>query len=202
MREWSEDVGCGDRERPRGEGGADELRREGERYELCWLSGEGNGEAGRYASMVGRRAMWFSQAPADKKAHIAAMQARGMRVAMVGDGLNDAGALKQADVGVALVEDLYAFSPASDLILHASSLPALSPMLAYALQARKTIRMLFVVSLLYNIIGLFFAVQGLLTPVVAAILMPISSITVVLVALLRNDWTSWRVGLSKPFAKI
>lgn len=189
-------------QKPMRDGVADELRRLGERYELFLLSGDGNGEAARYASMFGRRAMWFSQSPADKMAHIAAMQARGMRVAMVGDGLNDAGALKQADVGVALVEDLYAFSPASDLILHASSLPALSPMLAYALQARKTIRMLFVVSLLYNIIGLFFAVQGLLTPVVAAILMPISSITVVLVALLRNEWTSWRVGLSKPFAKI
>lgn len=178
-------------------GVSDELKRLRSHHELHLLSGDSDAEASLFEPLFGANAMRFEQSPADKMAFIEALQASGHRVAMIGDGLNDAGALKQADLGVALVDDLYAFSPASDMILHASGLQALGPMLQFAREAHKTVHWLFVISLVYNVIGLGFAVQGLLTPVVAAILMPISSMTVVGVALVRTGWAWRKAGLAR-----
>jgi Cu+-exporting ATPase len=98
---------------------------------------------------------------------------------MIGDGLNDAGALRQSNVGIAVVDDISSFSPASDAILEAKSLNKLQDFLFMAKNARIIIWISFIISFLYNITGLSFAVAGLLTPILAAILMPLSSITVV-----------------------
>ncbi|RIV17737.1 HAD family hydrolase, partial [Fibrisoma montanum] len=124
----------------------------------------------------------FQCRPPEKLAFIQQLQAKGRRVVMIGDGLNDAGALKQADVGIAVSEDTVQFTPSSDAILDASSLTRLPGFLRYSRFAMRLIRFSFCISLLYNGVGLWFAVAGNLSPVVAAILMPLSSATMLLIA--------------------
>jgi Cu+-exporting ATPase len=122
----------------------------------------------------------FKQDPVGKLNYVEALQKKGKKVLMIGDGLNDAGALQQADLGIAVANDVHSFSPASDGILEASKI---SNLLHYTTVAQGTLRIVkasFVLSLLYNSVGLFFAVQGLLTPVIAAILMPLSSISIII----------------------
>lgn len=121
----------------------------------------------------------FHQSPQMKLEYIRSLQENGKRVLMFGDGLNDAGALKQSDVGIAVSDNIYQFSPACDGILdagHFSKLPNIMELAAYGKQALK---ICFLFSLLYNIVGLSFAATGMLSPLIAAILMPLSSITVV-----------------------
>src|SRR4030095_8161820 len=111
---------------------------------------------------------------------------------MVGDGLNDAGALQQADVGVAVVEQVGTFSPASDVILDAAQLPRLSEVLAFSRCAARVVRAGFVVSGLYNVVGVSIAAAGLLSPLVCAVLMPLSSVTVVLFSIAATRWMARR----------
>jgi Cu+-exporting ATPase len=106
---------------------------------------------------------------------------------MLGDGLNDAGALRQANVGVSVVDDVYSFSPASDAILNGEKLIALNDYMNFSKFSMNVVKWSYAFSLLYNIIGLSFALTGHLTPLVAAILMPLSSISVVLFVTLMTN---------------
>ena len=123
--------------------------------------------------------MYFHQSPTDKLEFVKSLQEKGREVLMIGDGLNDAGALAQSDVGLAISEDINVFSPACDAILEASKFRSLYDYIKASKKAVSIIKMSFVLSFLYNIVGLYFAVTGQLAPVVAAILMPLSSITIV-----------------------
>ncbi|MCC6397334.1 MAG: HAD-IC family P-type ATPase [Bacteroidetes bacterium] len=150
------------------------------RYDVMLLSGDSDHEREALKQRFGESVpMHFNQSPADKLSFIAALQQRGKAVLMVGDGLNDAGALKQADVGVALTDDTTAFTPACDAILDGSRLTRLDEFLKFARSSRTVVLLAYAISVLYNVIGLSFAVRGALSPVIAAILMPVSSITVV-----------------------
>jgi Cu+-exporting ATPase len=124
--------------------------------------------------------MYFKQTPTDKLAFIKSLQLKGRKVFMLGDGLNDAGALRQANFGMVISENQNNFTPASDAILAASKLDKLAAYLTYAIKSKKLVYLAYGFALIYNAIGLYFAVQGALSPVVAAILMPTSSITVVI----------------------
>ncbi|MRR10767.1 hypothetical protein EG831_12000 [bacterium] len=101
---------------------------------------------------------------------------------MVGDGLNDAGAFQQSDVAVAVVEKIGAFSPASDVILPAAKVGRLGALLGYSRSMASVVRGCFVVSAMYNVIGIGIASAGYLSPLVSAVLMPVSSVSVVLLA--------------------
>ena len=114
---------------------------------------------------------------------------------MVGDGLNDAGALQESTVGVAISDQVSHFSPASDAILDASSFQKIPAFLSFAKSSRNIIKASFVLSFLYNIVGISLAVNGLLSPVVCAILMPLSSISVVIFTTLATNLLAYRKGL-------
>ncbi|HTY86467.1 MAG TPA: heavy metal translocating P-type ATPase metal-binding domain-containing protein [Candidatus Acidoferrum sp.] len=176
------------------------VARLGSRFELALLSGDNEREAARFRALFGERAtLRFNRSPADKLEFIRELQHGGRRVMMVGDGLNDAGALRQADVGVAVVESLGAFSPASDVILDALQLPRLAEVLAFSRQAARVVRLGFVISALYNLAGLSIAAAGLLAPMVCAVLMPLSSATVLAFACGMTAWSGRRIfALSKP----
>lgn len=121
----------------------------------------------------------FEQTPKDKYNYIKELKLKGAKVLMIGDGLNDSGALDIADVGIAVSEDIFRFTPGSDAIIKAPMLGNLNYFLNRAKFARTVLNICFTFSILYNSIGLFFAISGNLTPLIAAILMPLSSITVV-----------------------
>lgn len=135
----------------------------------------------------------FHQSPFDKQAFVQALQASGEKVMMVGDGLNDAGALQESQVGVAVADNVNNFTPACDVIMDAALLPDLTQYLSFASNSLKVVRMGYGISLLYNIVGLAIAVQGYLSPVIAAILMPLSSLTVVLFATAATFWLGRRL---------
>lgn len=146
------------------------------RYSLHLLSGDNAREKEFLAPYFNQMA--FGQKPENKLHYLETVQKHGNTL-MIGDGLNDAGALKQADTGIVIVDDLNQFSPASDGILKGSALPGLDGLLTFSKKSLRVVYLAFGVSFLYNIVGLSFAVTGKLTPLVSAILMPLSSVTVV-----------------------
>lgn len=149
-------------------------------YDLAILSGDNEGEKENLQKILpSKTKLIFNQKPEDKLTYIKYHQTEGAKVLMIGDGLNDAGALAQSDVGIAISENVNVFSPACDAILEASKFNHLFNYIKASKQAITVIKWCFVLSFIYNIIGLYFAVTGQLQPVVAAILMPLSSISIV-----------------------
>ncbi len=149
-------------------------------YNVAVLSGDNSGEKEFLECFLpSKTPLLFNQKPEDKLNYIKSKQNGSTKVAMIGDGLNDAGALKQSDLGIALSENINVFSPACDAIMDAKKLSLLPDFIRAAHQGIKTIKMSFLLSFLYNAIGLYFAITGQLEPVIAAILMPLSSISIV-----------------------
>lgn len=149
-------------------------------YSPGLLTGDGNGQEAELRELLGPGAeLRFNQKPEDKLQYVAGLQEQGETVVMIGDGLNDAGALQQSQVGISIAEDVNGFSPACDVILAADQLRNLPRFLRQAQKSMKIIYLSFALSFLYNILGLSFAVTGHLSPLVSAILMPLSSVTVV-----------------------
>ena len=155
----------------------------GNKYPLSLLSGDNNNQEPILRDLFGRRSeLLFQQKPIDKLLFIEKLQEQGKHVAMIGDGLNDAGALQQSNVGITLADDINNFTPSCDAILNADKFPKLPELLKLARASKYIINSSFVVSILYNLVGLWFAMQGILNPMVAAILMPCSTITIVLIS--------------------
>jgi len=121
----------------------------------------------------------FNQTPHDKLNFIKNRQSEGETLLMLGDGLNDAGALRQADVGIVVAEDVNNFTPACDAVLDAKQFAQLPHFLDFAKKSINLVYAAWVLAALYNVVGLSYAVQGAMSPVVAAILMPLSSLTIV-----------------------
>lgn len=150
------------------------------RYNLGILSGDNDGEKSALTRMLPKNTqMLFNQKPDQKLKYIQDLQAQGKNVMMVGDGLNDSGALKASNVGVAVSENVNVFSPACDAILDAQSFSKLPHFLAFCKSSITTIKISFCLSIFYNIIGLTFACLGMLSPLIAAAIMPISTLTII-----------------------
>ena len=149
-------------------------------YKIKVLSGDNEGERSVLEKLLPKGTeLVFNQKPEQKLEFIKNLQNTGSNVMMVGDGLNDAGALAQSNVGISISENVNVFSPACDAILDASEFKKLNYFLKFSKNSITTIKMSFALSLLYNIVGLSFAVTGNLLPLVAAIIMPLSTITIV-----------------------
>ncbi|MCE1200783.1 MAG: heavy metal translocating P-type ATPase metal-binding domain-containing protein [Bacteroidia bacterium] len=162
-------------------------------YELHLISGDNNAEEQNLRAIFGANtAMLFNQSPTDKKSYIVNLKSKGKRIAMIGDGLNDAGALGESHTGISIAEDVFSFSPACDAIMDAGMFGNLHRFLRFAKTSFTIIRLSFVISFLYNVIGLSFAVTGNLSPIVAAILMPVSSVSVVAFDTFSIMWLSGR----------
>jgi len=146
-------------------------------YELHLISGDNDREKGRLKGHFDQ--LHFNQHPMDKLEYIRRLKENGKVVLMVGDGLNDAGALKESQLGISVSDDVYHFSPACDVIMDAKSFDKILKSMKLAKGSMKVIHIAFILSFLYNIIGLSFAVTAQLSPIVCAILMPLSSVTIV-----------------------
>jgi Cu+-exporting ATPase len=160
-------------------------------YQIHILSGDNSSEEIKLKTMIPNvTEMAFNQSPEDKLNYIKNLQDHEHKVAMFGDGLNDAGALKQSNVGIAVADDTNSFTPSSDVIMAGVKLVDFEKYLKFCKDAMTIVKITFAISFMYNIVGLGFAVTGHMSPLFAAILMPISSISVVAFTSVATWWRS------------
>ncbi|NVJ87346.1 MAG: heavy metal translocating P-type ATPase metal-binding domain-containing protein [Algoriphagus sp.] len=165
-------------------------------YELHLLSGDHAHELNSLKQNLGKSIYYhFQQNPIEKLTYLQSLNEDGKRTLMIGDGLNDAGALQESEVGIAISDRVSHFSPASDAILDASSFSKIPKYLDFAKKSRNIIKASFGLSFLYNVVGISLAVQGILSPVICAVLMPLSSISVVVFTTLSTNALAWKMGL-------
>jgi Cu+-exporting ATPase len=167
-----------------------------QKFNLHLLSGDSAAEKINLRQFFHSRSpLLFNGTPQEKLSYIKKVQDEGEHVLMVGDGLNDAGALMQADTGIAVSDDAARFSPACDAIIDGTVLHKLKDFISYAKAGRHIVLASFILSILYNVVGISYAVQGKLAPIVAAILMPASSISIVLFVTLLTSRVAKQKGL-------
>ena len=166
-----------------------------ENYELFLLSGDNESEKKNLVPIFGSETkLFFNQSPTEKMEFIKNLKKQGKKVLMIGDGLNDAGALIQSDVGLTIADDIYSFSPACDGIIESSKFGMIDRFIKYTKVSIRIVNISFLISFLYNVVGIYFAVQGTLSPLIAAVLMPISSISVVAFATFMVSLTSRNIS--------
>ncbi len=154
-----------------------ELRAEG--FETVLLSGDAQPRVDRQAAALGLSEAHGGQSPEAKAAYLDAAQAGGAHVLMVGDGLNDTAALARAHASMAPSSALEASRNAADAVLLGGDVTVIPEVLAEARLARARMKQNFVLASVYNIIAVPVACIGLATPLIAAIAMSSSSITVI-----------------------
>lgn len=165
-------------------------------FKTFLISGDNNSQIDLYTKYFSKNdALLFNQTPEDKLNFITRLQEEGEHVVMIGDGLNDAGALKKSNFGIALSDDISSFSPACDAIIEGRALSNLDQFIRFSKTSMNVIRISFGLSLLYNITGLGFAITGQLSPLVAAILMPISSVSVMVFTSIATRYEAKKTGL-------
>lgn len=163
-------------------------------YKIKILSGDNEGEREILEKLLPKNTeLVFNQKPAEKLEFIKNLQEKGQNVMMVGDGLNDAGALAQSNVGISISENVNVFSPACDGILDAAQFTKIHSYLKLSKKAIWIIKMSFTLSLLYNVVGLGFAVCGKLSPLVAAIIMPLSTVTIISFVTLASNYFAKKI---------
>jgi Cu+-exporting ATPase len=168
----------------------------GTNYDTHLLSGDASHDAEKLTPYFKHsNTLHFKQSPQDKLNFIHNLQLKGNKVMMIGDGLNDSGALKQSNAGIAITDHINNFTPGSDAILDAKSLPLLPRFMRFSKSAVKVIHCSFVISSAYNIFGLSYAVTGNLSPLFAAILMPLSTVTIISFTSLATHYAAKKLNL-------
>ena len=165
------------------------------RFSTFLISGDNDSQQKKFAPYFPGNALLFDQSPKQKLEFIKKLQSAEGKVVMIGDGLNDAGALRQSDFGIALTDNISSFTPACDAILDGNALNRMNKFIDFSQASITVIKLSFALSLLYNIVGLGFAVSGQLTPLVAAILMPLSSISIMIFTTAGTHLAAKRTGL-------
>lgn len=166
-------------------------------YELSLLSGDNDRQKEIVKELFSKKSrLLFEQKPVDKLNFIGSLQEKGEKVMMIGDGLNDSGALQQSNVGITLADDINNFTPSCDAILDARRFDHLPSLLKLARSGRFIINLSFTVSVLYNIIGLAISMQAKMSPMIAAILMPASTLSIVLISTGMSSLAAGKLGLS------
>jgi Cu2+-exporting ATPase len=153
------------------------LRREGIRVTL--LSGDRRATAERIARQLGGMEAIAEVLPEDKDRVIVDLQRDGERVAMVGDGVNDAPALVRADVGIAMGSGTDVSIDSADIVLMSADLAKVREAALLSRRTLRTIRQNIGISITYNIVMVPLAMAALVTPLVAAVSMPLSSLAVI-----------------------
>ncbi len=150
------------------------------KYDLHLISGDNDSEKKNLSHLFeSEENLHFNQTPSDKLEYIRKLKKDGKNVLMIGDGLNDSGALNAAHISISIADDVYHFSPACDAILESGHFEQLINYINNSIKTVKIVKLGFIISLIYNLIGLSFAVSGQLSPIIAAILMPLSSVSAV-----------------------
>jgi Cu+-exporting ATPase len=165
------------------------------RGEIHLLSGDNDNTKNLLTPIFEDGQLRYRQSPKDKLQFVKQLQAEGKEVMMLGDGLNDAGALQQSDAGLVVSENTNNFTPACDAILEAGRFSSLPTFMEFSRRSIRLVYWAYGFALIYNIIGLSFAVQGALSPIVAAILMPLSSISIVTFGMISSNLTAKKMGL-------
>jgi Cu+-exporting ATPase len=161
-------------------------------YDQFLLSGDQDYERTELSKFFPAGNMSFDQSPQKKLDFIKSLQQGGAKVMMMGDGLNDSGALKQSDLGIAITDNVNNFSPGSDAILDGRSFDKLPSFLKFSKDTVVIIHLSFLISLTYNLVGLSYAVTGNLSPLIAAVLMPLSTATIISFTSLATHFTAKR----------
>jgi Cu+-exporting ATPase len=166
-------------------------------YNLHLLSGDNDSEKENLLPVFGdAESLHFRQTPKDKLQYILELKSSGMKILMVGDGLNDAGALKESDVGITIADNVYHFSPACDAILDSSRFREIPKFIRFSKTAYRIVIAGFCLSFIYNVVGISFGASGQLTPLISAILMPLSSVSVVAFATFTTYMFARRAGIT------
>ncbi len=167
----------------------------GQQKDVYMLSGDNNKEHDFLKYYIKPQHLYFNQKPLDKLNFIKNLQDKGQKVMMIGDGLNDAGALQQANIGVVVSENTNNFSPACDAILQADKFKFLPDFLKLAKGGSTIVNRAYVIAVAYNLFGLSYAVTGQISPLLAAILMPLSSVTIVVFGVLAGNFLKRKLKL-------
>ncbi len=164
------------------EGIIEQINKLQKEYKVTLLSGDQTTDEVLFKDLEEPINMHFNLSPTDKKNHIIRFNESGDVVAFIGDGLNDSEALEEAELGISVSEDEFRFTPKCDAIIESDKIKNLKSFFNFGFHAKRVLRICMYFSLTYNTFGITFAFLGYVTPLFAAILMPISSITIVLLS--------------------
>ncbi|WP_185883099.1 heavy metal translocating P-type ATPase [Blattabacterium cuenoti] len=150
-------------------------------YKIIILSGDNNELEKKYLKSILPQSseILFNQSPEKKMKYVQTMQKKGKNIIMFGDGINDCAALNISEVGVGVSDNTSNFYPNCDAFIKSSCLNKIHLFLKVSRISSKLVIANFLISIFYNLFGISFAVTGNLKPIIASILMPLSSISVI-----------------------